>query len=123
MIIIPFGFRQDESLTTLVAYAARNELSTMSQILDEIRNAYRPFGIEVEGVATYGTYYRLRCGRCGAQLGSVGDKLMPGMAAQIVDEQFELYACGLSGCKCGYQMERARSIDPQRAEATSRRFV
>jgi hypothetical protein len=40
----------------------------MSQILDEIRNAYGRMGIEVEGIATYGTYYRLRCGRCGALL-------------------------------------------------------
>jgi hypothetical protein len=93
----------------------------MSQILDEIRNAYGRMGIEVEGVATYGTYYRLRCGRCGAPLGSVGDKLLPGMAGQIVDDQFELYAAGLSGCKCRYQVERCHSIDPQRAQAASRR--
>ena len=92
----------------------------MSQILDEIRNAYGRMGIEVEGVATYGTYYRLRCGRCGAPLGSVGDKLLPGIAAQIVDEQFELYAGGLMGCKCGYQIERAHSIDSQRAQAAGR---
>jgi hypothetical protein len=87
----------------------------MSEILDEIRNAYSRIGIEVEGIATYGTYYRLRCGRCGAPLGSVGDKLLPGMASQIVDEQFDLYARGLLGCKCGYQVERARAIDPHRA--------
>jgi hypothetical protein len=86
-----------------------------SQILDEIRNAYSRVGIEVGGSATYGTYYRLRCGRCGASLGSVGDKLLPGIASQIVDDQFELYAQGLLGCKCGYQMECARSIDPGRA--------
>ncbi len=93
----------------------------MSQILDEIRNAYGRIGIEVEGIATYGTYYRLRCGRCGAPLGSVGDKLLPGIARQIVDEQFELYVRGLLGCKCGYQAERARSIDAQRALAANRR--
>jgi hypothetical protein len=87
----------------------------MSEILDEIRNAYSRIGIEVEGIATYGTYYRLRCGRCGVPLGSVGDKLLPGMASQIVDEQLDLYACGLLGCKCGYQVERARVIDPDRA--------
>jgi hypothetical protein len=92
----------------------------MNEIVDEIRRAYEPWGIEVEGVATYGTYYRLRCARCGAQLGSVGDKLLPGIARQIVDEQFDLYARGLIGCKCGYQAERARSADPQRAEATCR---
>jgi hypothetical protein len=83
----------------------------MDQMLDEIRDAYRRIGIEVEGIATYGTYYRLRCGRCGAPLGSVGDKLLPGMARQIVAEQIELYAQRLIGCKCGYQAERARSID------------
>jgi hypothetical protein len=87
----------------------------MSEILDEIRNAYSRIGIEVEGIATYGTYYRLRCGRCGAPLGSVGDKLLPGMASQIVDEQFDLYARSLLGCKCGYQVERALAIDPDRA--------
>ncbi len=94
----------------------------MSRILEEIRSAYQPWGIELEGVATYGTYYRLRCGRCGAQLGAVGDKLLPGIAQRIVDEQFELYACGLMGCKCGYQAELARSIDPKRAE-TARQLV
>jgi hypothetical protein len=83
----------------------------MSQILDEIRNAYQPLGIEVEGIATYGTYYRLRCGRCGAALGAVGDKLLPGMADQIVNQQFELYASGLLGCKCGYQSELAHAAD------------
>jgi hypothetical protein len=95
----------------------------MSQILDEIRSAYGRMGIEVEGVATYGTYYRLRCGRCGAPLGSVGDQLLPGMAAEIVDEQFELYVRGLMGCKCGYQVERAHSIDSQRAMAAGRRLA
>ena len=92
----------------------------MSQILDEIRNAYGRMGIVVEGIATYGTYYRLKCDRCGSVLGSVGDKLLPGLAAQIVDGQFELYATGLLGCKCGYQAERARSIDPQRALTAAR---
>jgi hypothetical protein len=92
----------------------------MSEILDEIRSAYGHVGIEVEGIATYGTYYRLRCGRCGAPLGAVGDKLLPGIAAQIVDDQFDLYATGLVGCKCGYQMERTRAADPQRAQAASR---
>jgi len=95
----------------------------MSPILNEIREAYGRMGIEVEGIATYGTYYRLLCGRCSASLGSVGDRLLPGMAGQIVDDQFELYARGLLGCKCGYQVERARSIDPQRAEAAGSRSV
>jgi hypothetical protein len=88
----------------------------MSEILDEITRAYQPWGIELEGVATYGTYYRLRCARCGAQLGAVGDKLLPGIVQQIVDEQFDLYARGLLGCKCGHQADRARSLDPRRAE-------
>ena len=95
----------------------------MSQILDEIRDAYGMVGIEVEGIATYGTYYRLRCGRCSGPLGSVGDKLLPGMARQLVGEQFELYAVGLLGCKCGYQSERARSLDPEHAQAASRTFA
>ncbi len=76
----------------------------MSEILDEIRNAYSRVGIEVEGVATYGTYYRLRCGRCSAPLGSVGDKLLTGIATRIVDEQFDLYARGLLG-----RIQQARS--------------
>lgn len=100
---------------------SKEHLPAMSQILDEIRSAYGRIGIEVEGIATYGTYYRLRCGRCGAPLGIVGDKLLPGMAGQMVDEQFELYARGLLGCKCGYQAERADSTDPQRAQAAGRR--
>ncbi|HJU09441.1 MAG TPA: hypothetical protein VJ728_01125 [Candidatus Binataceae bacterium] len=93
----------------------------MSQILDEVRSAYRRMGIEVEGIATYGTYYRLRCGRCDSPLGAVGDKLLPGIAAKIVDEQFDLYAEGLLGCKCGYQADCAHSIDPRRAAAAARR--
>lgn len=92
----------------------------MSQVLDEIRSAYGRIGIEVEGIATYGTYYRLRCGRCGSVLGSVGDKLLSGIADQIVDGQFGLYASGLLGCKCGFQAERARSIDPERAIRAAR---
>ena len=92
----------------------------MSQILDEIRMGYGRMGIVVEGIATYGTYYRLRCGRCGSNLGSVGDKLLPGIVGQIVDGQFELYASGLLGCKCGYQVQCARSLDPQRALAAAR---
>ncbi len=82
----------------------------MNAILDEIRDAYAIVGIEVEGIATYGTYYRLRCERCGRALGSVGDRLLPGIARRIVNDQLELYATGLLGCQCGYQSERARSI-------------
>lgn len=87
----------------------------MSHVLNEIRNAYSKIGIEIEGIATYGTYYRLRCGRCAAPLGSVGDKLLPGIVSRIVHEQVELYASGLLGCKCGYQKELARSIRPEQA--------
>ena len=88
-------------------------------VLDEIREAYARFGIEVEGIATYGTYYRLRCARCGKINGSVGDKLLPGMIAGVIDAQFELYAAGLMGCGCGHQAERARVLDPERG-ATAR---
>jgi hypothetical protein len=88
----------------------------MSEILDEIRDAYDLWGIRLDA-ATYGTYYRLSCGRCGNVLGCVGDKLLPGMARHMLDGQFELYAAGLMGCKCGYQSERARAIDPARADA------
>jgi hypothetical protein len=57
----------------------------MSQIIDEIRAAYSPWGIEIQGVTTYGTYYRLRCGRCGATVGLTGDHLLRGMAQEVVD--------------------------------------
>ncbi|HJU28563.1 MAG TPA: hypothetical protein VJ718_05305 [Candidatus Binataceae bacterium] len=88
----------------------------MAQIMDEIRDAYASWGIEI-GAATYGNYYRLRCGRCGALLGCVGDRLLPGMIGRMLDDQFELYAAGMVGCACGYQAERARAIDPARADA------
>jgi hypothetical protein len=57
----------------------------MSQIIDEIRAAYSPWGIEIEGVTTYGTYYRLPWGRCGATVGLTGDHLLRGMAQEVVD--------------------------------------
>ncbi|HZO80183.1 MAG TPA: hypothetical protein VFB33_00690 [Candidatus Binataceae bacterium] len=95
----------------------------MSTIIDEIREAYAPFGIAVEGAATYGTYYRLRCARCGAPLGSVGDRLLPGMARELVDGEFDLYATGLAGCACGHQAERARLLDPDRTAAAQRRLA
>lgn len=94
----------------------------MSAILDEIRAAYQSFGVAVEDAATYGTYYRLRCARCGAALGCVGDRLLPGMARELVDGELELYAAGLIGCACGYQAERARAIDSARAAAAQHRF-
>lgn len=95
----------------------------MSTILDEIRAAYDPLGVTVEGVATYGTYYRLRCARCGAALGCVGDKLLPGMARELVDAEMDLYAAGLAGCACGLQAERAGAIDPARAASAKARFA
>ncbi|HZZ07870.1 MAG TPA: hypothetical protein VFE43_04970 [Candidatus Binataceae bacterium] len=95
----------------------------MNAILDEIRAAYEPLGVAVEGVATYGTYYRLRCVRCGAALGCVGDRLLPGMARELVDGEIDLYAAGLAGCTCGHQSERARAIYPERAAAATARFA
>jgi 2,3-dihydroxybenzoate-AMP ligase len=96
---------------------------SMSAIIDEIRAAYAPMGVVVEGAATYGTYYRLRCAGCGAALGCVGDRLLPGMAREQVDGEFELYAAGLAGCACGHQAERARAVDPVRAAAAIKRFA
>jgi hypothetical protein len=95
----------------------------MSAILDEIIAAYEPLGVAVEGVATYGTYYRLRCARCGAALGCVGDRLLAGMARELVNGEMDLYAAGLAGCACGLQAERARSIDPARAASAKSRFA
>lgn len=95
----------------------------MSTIIDEIRDAYAPMGVVVEGAATYGTYYRLRCAACGAALGCVGDRLLPGMARELVDGEFELYAAGLVGCACGHQKERARALDANRAAAAARRLA
>ena len=96
----------------------------MSDIVDEIRAAYASLGIEVEAPITYGTYYRLRCARCGAMVGNVGDKLLPGMIQALIEEQqFDLYAARLLGCACGYQAERAAAIDPVRAEAARNRVA
>jgi hypothetical protein len=83
----------------------------MSAILDEIRAAYEPLGLAVEGV------------RCGAALGCVGDKLLPGMARELVDGEMDLYAAGLAGCVCGFQAQRASAIDPARAAAAKARFA
>jgi hypothetical protein len=95
----------------------------MSAILDEIRAAYEPLGMTVEGVATYGTYYRLRCAQCGAALGCIGDRLLPGMASELADGEMDLCAAGLAGCACGHQGERAAAIDPARAAAAKTRFA
>jgi hypothetical protein len=89
----------------------------MSEIVDEVRHAYGSVGITVGDPATYGTYFRLACAGCGRMLGSVGDRLLPGMAAALVDAQFDLYATGLLGCECGHQREVTRTRDPSRWEA------
>ena len=86
----------------------------MTAIVDEIREAYARVGIALDGPATYGTYYRLRCAACGAMVGNVGDGLLPGMARAVVDAQFDLYARGLLGCACGHQRERTRELDGTR---------
>jgi hypothetical protein len=96
----------------------------MSGIVDEIREAYQAFGIQLDQPVTYGTYYRLLCSRCGKVVGNVGDKLLPGMIKTLLEEQqFDLYAAGLLGCACGHQAERARALDPARAEAARKRLA
>ena len=75
----------------------------MSAIADEIREAYAAVGITLDQPAAFGTYHRLLCAGCGRMLGQVGDKLLPGMAAEIVGRQRDLYAAGLLGCPCGHQ--------------------
>ena len=94
----------------------------MSDIVEEIRGAYRAVGIALDHPATYGTYYRLLCAGCGSMVGNVGDKLLPGMAAAVVDQQFDLYAAGLLGCACGHQREMTRALDPPRWEAACQRY-
>ena len=69
-------------------------------VLDEIRDAYASVGIVLDQPITYGTYYRLRCGRCHRMVGNVGDRLLPGMAAELVRGQADLYAAGVLGCTC-----------------------
>jgi len=90
-------------------------------IVEEIRTAYRRVGITLDRPATYGTYYRLLCAGCGAMLGNVGDRLLPDMAAALVEQQFELYATGGLGCACGHQREITRGLDAARWEAAQRR--
>lgn len=78
----------------------------MNGIVEEIREAYAAVGITLDQPAAFGTYYRLLCAGCGRMLGQVGDKLLPGMAAEIVNAQRDLYASGLLGCACGHQRAR-----------------
>jgi hypothetical protein len=88
----------------------------MSVIVEEIREAYAAVGITLDQPATFGTYYRLLCTGCGRMVGNVGDKLLPGMAAAIVNEQRDMYASGLLGCPCGHQREHAlRSGEGERS--------
>jgi len=75
----------------------------MNAIVEEIREAYAAVGITLDQPAAFGTYYRLLCAGCGRMLGQIGDKLLPGMAGDIVNEQRDLYASGLLGCPCGHQ--------------------
>jgi hypothetical protein len=77
----------------------------MSTIVEEIRQAYAAVGITLDHPAAFGTYYRLLCTGCGRVLGQIGDKLLPGMAAEIVEGQRDLYASGLLGCSCGHQRQ------------------
>src|SRR5438445_10983621 len=84
----------------------------MSNIVEEIRHAYADVGIRLDVPAAYGTYYRLLCAGCGRMVGNVGDRLLPGMAAELVAEQFDLYASGLLGCSCGHQSARAAARRP-----------
>lgn len=86
----------------------------MSTIVEEIRAAYARVGITLDQPAAYGTYYRLLCAGCGRMVGNVGDRLLPDMAAALVDAQFDLYAAELLGCACGHQRERTRELDPAR---------
>jgi hypothetical protein len=72
-------------------------------IVEEIRQSYARVGITLDHPAAFGTYYRLLCAGCGQIVGQVGDKLLPGMAAEIVDEQRDLYGSGLLGRACGHQ--------------------
>lgn len=95
----------------------------MSDVVDEIRTAYAALGIELDAPVAYGTYYRLRCSRCRSMVGNVGDRLLPGMIHTLLEAQFDLYAAGLLGCACGHQAERARALDPARAEAAEKRLA
>src|SRR5216117_4287992 len=75
--------------------------------MDDVRRAYAAAGITVDQPTAYGTYYRLRCTACGANVGNIGDRLLPGMAEALVAGQADLYAAGLLGCACGHQRATA----------------
>ena len=80
----------------------------MSDIVAEIRAAYARVGVRLDQPATYGTYYRLLCAACGRMVGNVGDRLLPGMAAALVEGQADLYATGQLGCGCRHGGSAAR---------------
>jgi len=94
----------------------------MGNATEEIRQAYAAVGIKLDSPVAYGTYYRLLCAGCGKMVGNVGDNLLPGMAREIVEEQFDLYASGLLGCACGHQKERTRALDPTRWQEAQERY-
>src|SRR5438552_8637618 len=75
--------------------------------MDDVRRAYAAAGITVDQPTAYGTYYRLRCTACGANVGNIGDRLLPGMAEALVAGQADLYAAGMLGCACGHQRATA----------------
>jgi ring-1,2-phenylacetyl-CoA epoxidase subunit PaaA len=88
--------------------------------VDEVKKAYAAAGITVDAPTAYGTYYRLRCARCGTSLGTVGDRLLPGMAEALVASQADLYAAESLGCGCGHQRATAieRGAKPTLADAS-----
>jgi hypothetical protein len=79
-------------------------------LLAEVRAAYGALGIEIADEATYGLYSRLRCQRCHAPVGMIGDKLLPGLIPRLLEQSRELYANGSLGCACGFQAERAKTL-------------
>lgn len=95
----------------------------MSDIVEEIRRAYATVGIRLDQPTAYGTYYRLLCAGCGHMVGNVGDRLLPGMAHDLVDANFELYAAGLLGCACGHQQETTHRLDPERWRSSRARYA
>ena len=92
----------------------------MSEIVEEIRRAWATIGVRLGEPVAHGTYYRLLCAGCGRMIGNVGDRLLPGMAADLVTQSFPLYAAGLLGCECGHQREATRTLDAERWDAARR---
>src|SRR5207249_714291 len=84
--------------------------------VDDVRRAYAAAGITVDQPTAYGTYYRLRCTACGANVGNIGDRLLPGMAEALVAGQADLYAAGLLGCACGHQRVTAAARGARAAD-------